>query len=373
MQEREVDFKGQPITLKRGTAMENYLGLSKIKMVATDLDGTFLDNNSKIPDLNRKTWLFLKHYTNVVTSIATGRGFHNSKRFAHEIQSDYLVTDNGAAIFKRGEDGEYELAKSFAMEKDTCEDIFNKMQECGKGNSDMVYHLSTPEEFLIAGGKDQQERNANFKKAGDKFYPGEQFGEGVVQIDDIGQINSEQRKKLIKMCVDFGSTKAGMDKFEEFLKQNKGIEYFITSDSKIEIAPKGIHKGVALSEICKMEKEKGNEITRDQVAPFGDSGNDTAMLSKFLKHGRLMPNASKAVKNFLKEITIAKKHNHEAGVSHATEELTGIKHSGAYEKYSEGKMPEGIYDTTEDRTLSIKGKGPKRTIIGKNKQNTQER
>lgn len=73
--------------------------MNKIKLVATDLDGTFLKNDRSISPQNLKALDRLGEQ-NVIRVVATGRNFHKVKEVLNEdIPFDYVVFSSGAGVF----------------------------------------------------------------------------------------------------------------------------------------------------------------------------------------------------------------------------------------------------------------------------------
>jgi len=267
-------FKLVRIKAQNQYLFDRFIRRLPLKMMCLDLDGTALNDSKQIVPENLEALNKVRQNNkNLMANIVTGRGYHQAKRFAEEMKATYFSTDNGGAIFERKGEG-YELIESSKMKEEDCLLVFNKVLGYSKENQDMIYHLSTPEEFIIGEGEE------NFKKAHDTFYPGEVFGDGVVQVGSLEKIQKQGLgKNIIKMCVDFREGKVGKQQFndfEGFLKE-KNIDYFKTSDSKIEIAPKGVSKCSAIEKILKIEEEKGNSIEKRQVLTIGDSDNDMPM------------------------------------------------------------------------------------------------
>jgi len=270
----QLKFKISKIHAKSQHLFDRFIRRLPLKMVCLDLDGTALNDSKQIVPENLETLNEVRQNNkDLMVNIVTGRGFHQAKRYANEMKAKYFATDNGGAIFERkGE--EYELIESSKMKEEDCLLVSNKILGYSKENQDMIYHLSTPDKFIIGEGEE------NFKKAHDIFYPGEVFGDGVVQVGSLEEIQEQGLgKDIIKMCVDFRAGAIGKQQFhdfENFLKE-KNIDYFKTSDSKIEIAPKGGSKCSAIEKIREIEEERGNSIGKRQVLTIGDSDNDIPM------------------------------------------------------------------------------------------------
>lgn len=73
--------------------------MNNIKLVATDLDGTFLKNDKTISIENLKALQFLGE-RNIVRAVATGRNLNKVKEVLnHHIPFDYIIYSSGAGVF----------------------------------------------------------------------------------------------------------------------------------------------------------------------------------------------------------------------------------------------------------------------------------
>ncbi|MDL4841803.1 Cof-type HAD-IIB family hydrolase [Aquibacillus rhizosphaerae] len=71
-----------------------------IRLIALDLDGTLLDENQEISEINRKT-IELARQQGVEVIISTGRHYSTCSKYAKELGlSSYLITVNGSEIWK---------------------------------------------------------------------------------------------------------------------------------------------------------------------------------------------------------------------------------------------------------------------------------
>jgi Cof subfamily protein (haloacid dehalogenase superfamily) len=267
-----LTFKISRLQLTSQYLIDRFIGKLRLKMVCLDLDGTALNDAKKIAPENLETIKKLKeNKTAPMVNIVTGRGFHQAKRFAKEMGVKYFVTDNGGAIFE-GKDGGYDLVKAYTMPEEDGRKIIDEICTYAQENPNMVYHLSTPDQFFIGKG--------SFQKAHDTFYSGEPFGDGVVEIESFNEISQRGLSdQIIKICVDFREgdiAEKQCKAFKDFLEKNR-INYFPTTDTKFEIAPDDVNKARAILEIMKREMRKGRPIRNEEVAVFGDSENDLSM------------------------------------------------------------------------------------------------
>jgi len=297
----------------------------EIKAIITDFDGTFLDESKEISQQNNRTFYFLANQKKkIVTGGATGRGFHQAVRFANQAGLKYLITDNGGAVFKR-QGAYYQLVYFKAMEKDLVAQLYSKIKEIKLAIPSAVYHLSSPENFIIGN----EEGEESLRIAHKTFYRGEkEFGEGVIQIDELeGLSKLGLDERIIKICVDFGPNQKAVLAFEEYIKElnesmdeEDRINYFYTSPSKIEIAPSGVDKGEAILFVIRKETLEGNVIRPKNVLAYGDAGNDIPMTKKgFIV--RIMSNTSLDMSVLHKSVRITKHSNSNDGVAHNVKKI----------------------------------------------------
>lgn len=71
----------------------------KLKLVATDLDGTFLKDDKTISSTNLET-LYLLGKKGIIRVAATGRSLHKTKEvIPNDVPFDYIVFSSGAGVF----------------------------------------------------------------------------------------------------------------------------------------------------------------------------------------------------------------------------------------------------------------------------------
>lgn len=228
------------------------------KLAMIDLDGTLLDNRTSINPTNLEA---LKKYKNNNGDIviATGRWPISSFEFNKIIEdyigakNKYLVTLNGALI--------YELSNNnLIFEQQIDDDIFNKLLEVRKKfnvamwiyskegiNNKLIHSYKIPFKWLVS-----------------KF--------------NYGKIINYKGDKLTTYKILFGSfSKRKIDDIYSWLNKyfSDNLSLVRTSKKVIEVTHKNVDKGLALEFISKKEN-----IKKQSIACFGDSGNDVSMFNK---------------------------------------------------------------------------------------------
>ena len=96
-----------------------------IKLIASDLDGTIIDNSSKIPENNLKAIYDLQK-AHIPFVICTGKTYSISKDICKELHADYGIFGNGSQIINLST-GEEIAKKTFTQEEiSTCFSIIEK-------------------------------------------------------------------------------------------------------------------------------------------------------------------------------------------------------------------------------------------------------
>lgn len=238
-----------------------------IKLIATDMDGTLLDENGKIPKDFFKTVAELKK-KNINFIVASGRSYstlvENFKPYSDQL---YFICDNGGYIVENGK-----LSSVSIIEKRLVNLI---VEECAKIPDIHIllcglksnYHLSIP---------------AVYKKEVDKYYV------TTTIVDNLNNIDDDIFK--ITVCDKFVSSEHSFKLLEPKFKDNLLIVQ--SGEHWLDVTNLGINKGAALEEI-----QKRDNIDYEETMVFGDYFNDVTMLSK-AKYSFVMANAPEAMRQY---------------------------------------------------------------------------
>lgn len=230
------------------------------KLALLDLDGTLLNKTGNIPDKHLEV---LKKYTDNGGKIVicTGRWPVSAKFFNSKVQeytgvkNDYMISLNGAIISDSNTNKVY-------FSKYINEDVFKKLllvREKFKVAM-WIYSKSGIESKII------HTYQIPFKKIISKFNYGK-----VVSHDSY--VNNAQALKVLFIHWD----KKRIEKAFEWL--NKYFSNYLTisktSSNNLEITAYKTSKGEALEKISELMN-----IPKNEIAVFGDSGNDISMFEK---------------------------------------------------------------------------------------------
>ncbi|TDT63687.1 Cof-type HAD-IIB family hydrolase [Fonticella tunisiensis] len=249
-----------------------------IKLIASDMDGTLLNEHDKLSDeffhiiekLKKKNILFVA---------ASGRQYYNLKNKFSKVKDDIIyVAENGSYVVYKNKE-----LYSKTLDKEVVNSlikIIRQIEGC---------------EIILCGKKAAYvEKNYNdFIKEVEKYYLKYEI------IENLEEVNDDILK--IAIC-DF---KGSAENSNKILKPDWGDKLQVTVSAKIwlDIMDKGVNKGVAI----KFLQEKFN-IKPEETMVFGDYFNDLEMF-KSAYHSYAMENAPEEVKRQARYIAGSYKRN----------------------------------------------------------------
>lgn len=243
--------------------------MSKIKLIALDMDGTLLNDEGHITDYTKTT---IKKVLNkgVEVVLCTGRPFSLCHPYGEELGlSSYLIVSNGAEIWNM----EQKL-----IERQTMDPVLmQKLWSIGDEVDTHMWFVTTDDVFH------KDNRPHDFTK-----YDWLKMGYGDL---------TEDTKKLI------------MNELSQISNQLEITNSFPTN---IEVNQVGINKAEAIKAICQRES-----LSMDEVMVVGDGGNDLKMIQQ-AGIGVAMGNAQGMIKAAADFTTVT---NNEHGVAKAIEQF----------------------------------------------------
>lgn len=222
-----------------------------IKLIATDMDGTLLDDNKKLPE-NFREMIERTEKLGIKFIIASGRSY-SALTYLFEDLCEKLdfICDNGAYVVIDGKAYEPSIIPDKAVKEiiKTCEEIGNTSPVlCGEKG--IYYPKSAQEQF-------EQEVN--------NFYINFSAIENLSEVNDnIFKIAICDILNPVNNCYPIMLDKFGKD----FSLQVSGPYW-------MDVMNKGVNKGMALS---KIKKKLG--IDKSEVMAFGDYYNDISLLNE---------------------------------------------------------------------------------------------
>lgn len=261
-----------------------------IKLVATDMDGTFLDDDKNFDQKRFKRIYQYMQAHGIVFVCASGNQFDLLKNFFPE--SEYpealFVAENGALIADHKE-----IFRADTFEKDLTQKILHILENTANVK------------LILCGEKSAYIRN----DVPDAFYKLSQiYYTNLKIIDDFQDIDDN----ILKFSVNCPDDKTEL--YMEKLAQAIGPDVSIVSSGHGDIDI--IRDDVSKANGLKYLSEKLN-IKPSEMCAFGDGGNDLSML-EYVGHGVAMENGSDIVHETADFQTT---NNNDQGVLQHLEEL----------------------------------------------------
>ena len=277
-----------------------------IKLIASDMDGTLLNHNHKIPKENVKLINFAKNQ-GIEFVVATGRAYYEALPALNEenINCDVISFNGGIVYDKNGniisitpmlpKDLYYtiEILKSFDISYQlyTKNTIYTKSIE-----TDINAYI----DLIRSNGYDPDVEHLR-AKAQQKLDVGY-----ITEVENIELYLNEKENPPIKIIA-ISNDISKLENAAKLLSENKSISVTSSGANNIEIMHKNATKGEALKEIAKIYG-----INLENAVAIGDNLNDQAMLD-IVGYSVAMKNGNTILKEQAKYVT--EKTNSEGGVA----------------------------------------------------------
>lgn len=261
-----------------------------IKLIASDMDGTLLNEKMEVSDRNIQA---IKDAQNagIEFLIATGRGLSEAEPFLRNQVHPGYITLNGAEVF----DNKGEMISSnpiSAESQNKVVDYFHKY--------DIYFEVVTNKGIF---SNDREARVNNLANLLVKLNPGTSFKQALRDtqervkmmpmnfVDSYDHIFNDQSFKIMKL-IGFNEHQhkvlAPMKK--EITKNIKDVVVTSSSPNNVEINSVDAQKGIAL-----LQYAKKRNISPDEIMEIGDNLNDYSMI-RDAGVGVAMKNAIPAIK-----------------------------------------------------------------------------
>lgn len=286
-----------------------YYRISKffmIKLIASDMDGTLLNHNHKIPKENVELINYAKNQ-GIEFVVATGRAYYEALPALNEenINCDVISFNGGIVYDKNGniisitpmlpKDLYYtiEILKSFDISYQlyTKNTIYTKSIE-----TDINAYI----DLIRSNGYDPdvEHLRAEAQQKLDVGY--------ITEVENIELYLNEKENPPIKIIA-ISNDISKLENATKLLSENKSISVTSSGANNIEIMHKNATKGEALKEIAKIYG-----INLENAVAIGDNLNDQAMLD-IVGYSVAMKNGNTILKEQAKYVT--EKTNSEGGVA----------------------------------------------------------
>ena len=252
-----------------------------IRLIATDLDGTFLGEKSRLIPQNGSAFQ-LAHNHGIQTAIASGRlaAVGRGMALALGLESCHIIGLNGAQIYPVpfGENAR-ETAFPDAL-RDACFDVIS--------HYGCLYNVYTSR-AVYTNQRMTAEREEQFRSS---FING-----GVEAHISSDAFERSVHQPCLKLLFKPGGDEAAYQKARQEISAIGGVYITASGAGVSEIIPAGISKASAVRALA-----QGLGICMDQVMCFGDYDNDAEMLAA-CGVSVAMGNASPAAREAAKYIT----------------------------------------------------------------------
>ena len=267
-----------------------------IKLIASDMDGTLLNDDHMISEENlkaiRKAQEMGRHFT-----IVTGRDYGAVKSYLEECNLKCeCILSNGAEY----RDVNGNVIESVYMNKDSVKIVFDILNDAGL----CIQLMTNKGSYVTNKESDKKAIIDRFKLFNPKMNEEEVIElvekfhteRGMKYIDDVYEI-LESNVEVLKI-VTFDNDEKLIANLKEKLKENTSdLAVASTFSNDIEISDIEAQKGLILA---KTIKKMG--IDKSEVIVLGDSFNDYSMFTEF-ENSYAMENAIPEIKEIAKYIT----------------------------------------------------------------------
>lgn len=278
-----------------------------MSLIATDLDGTLLNDQNEISDENIKAIRYAEDRGFEVV-ISTGRAYFDVQEICKKARiSPFVIGTNGATMHSK----EGECISSITITKDRVESILQWLDE-----RNFYYEVFTNKAiYTLKKGREHFHNEIQRLKSADLDSDLKELVEiAERQFDQFGYVLVENYHDIIKKEEEFYNILAcsfDKKKLEEAWNRfDRFDELMVVSsaDHNIEITNKRASKGVALEKLAFLING-----SLDQAMAIGDSNNDLSMFEK-VGYSVAMGNAKDTIKAVCTTTTLKSNEN---GVAYA--------------------------------------------------------
>ncbi|MGX7108366.1 Cof-type HAD-IIB family hydrolase [Facklamia miroungae] len=257
-------------------------------MIAIDLDGTTLNNQSRLSQLTIETLRKLDRLGHLIC-IVTGRPYRTSKEIYQVLNLTTPMVNFNGAYCHFPDRPEWLASYHHELDREIVFDLFNRQEELGI-------------QLVCAEGKERL-YTSSMNLPESPYYPSE---------DSSYQKISRQTLIHNPIAVTLFTSEADQvpvqRKIMEVYQNQVSVRTWGGEVPVLEVVSKDIHKAVGVKNIADFY-----HIPRQNILAFGDEDNDLEMI-EFAGYGVAMNNAIKPLKEIANDITPLS--NDEDGLAH---------------------------------------------------------
>ncbi|MGN1401380.1 MAG: Cof-type HAD-IIB family hydrolase [Bacillus sp. (in: firmicutes)] len=260
-----------------------------IKLIATDLDGTFLNDDNQFPDDFSDVFDMLREQ-GIVFGAASGRQYYNLLSRFDGFHKDMLfIAENGTYVVYKGQE-----LYSNTLDRETAYELV----KIGRG---------IPDCHIVLCGKNYayvESDQPEVLKEVDKYYAKRKI------VDDLLEIEDDFLKVTI---LDFEGAEHNSNRYFDAYRDR--LQITVGGFIWLDIMNAGANKGIAISKI-----QEHLNITKEETMVFGDYLNDLEMMDS-AHYSYAMANAHDKVKEAAR---FQAKSNNEAGVTATIRQMVSV-------------------------------------------------
>lgn len=236
-------------------------GVRVYRLVASDMDETFLDSNHAIPPANLRALRRMREL-GVLFVPSSGRWYSsimdNFPGEARELlEGSYVLSYNGGFINRVGDP---EPLTTCGLSRACAEELYARGRELG-----LAMHINVADGHVFVPDADDDER----------AYLASVSGVTHVNSKDHPDLSFLEGRDIVKILY----VNRDFDALQELgaslapVAERLGVEVTFSSKRYLELMPAGVNKGTGLARLAEML-----EIPLSEVIAVGDSANDLSMI-----------------------------------------------------------------------------------------------
>lgn len=293
------------------------MGDSMIKIFASDMDGTLLNDNHLVTKRTAQAIRDLQD-AGIQFIISTGRSYNSAAPllFVHGIRVP-MINLNGAVFT----DADGVAHNKIPLDYQVVLDMINFAKDHKLTYSIMTadnYYMEDPNSFIerVQNFIDNSKEATDLLAGLDEDSSTAQFIVDVDYIHHLDDFNLTSDHRPLKMMILSTDTQL-KQKFIETFESEESIDIVSSGPDNLEITSHRAQKGIALKAYV-----ESLGLTMDNVATIGDSLNDRSML-EMAKYSFAMENAPDNIKELAK---FQAPDNHDEGVARVIEDILDGKY-----------------------------------------------
>ena len=249
-----------------------------IKLIASDMDGTLLNDKDEIHEEFYQVFQELKKQ-NIIFAAASGRQYYNLAKRFEKIKDDMMfIAENGTFVVYKGE----ELLLN-ALDKETAIELIKIGRDI-------------KESYVVLCGK----KSAYIESKDERL------------IKEVEKYYEEYKIVNVTICDFIGSEENSYTYYNDYKEK---LQVSVSGQIWLDITDKGVNKGLAINKLQELLN-----IKHEETMVFGDYLNDLEMMESAY-HSYAMENAHDDLK---KVARFRAKKNTENGVVEKIKEVLNI-------------------------------------------------